>query len=87
MPSSCTSNLRVAFGGIVHIVKEKILSHINTGQTRLDMHNYARIIIYFPHCMVSTNGYMFSWFVHRMIHYMHSTNGYIYIFFIYNGLV
>ncbi len=27
--------------------------------------------------MVSTNGYMFSWGLHQIIHYMHSTNGYM----------
>ncbi len=28
--------------------------------------------------MVSTNGYMFSWFLHQIIYYMHSANDYMY---------
>ncbi len=34
------------------------LRHI-AGHTRLGVRNYAHIIIYFHHYMVSTNGYMF----------------------------
>ncbi len=33
-----------------------------------DVHNYARIIIYFHHYMVSTNGYIFSWVLHRILY-------------------
>ncbi len=48
------------------------------------VHNYACIIIYFHCYMDSTNHYMFSWCLHRIIHYMHSTNGYMYQIIHYN---